>query len=80
MEAIRAYLDGIEMQLCRDGFMTNALHRHLSYLGQISDDSETEQRIDRLIARYHRPYAHVPPLNVPAMAPPARSAMFQAMG
>lgn len=57
MDAIRTYIDGIEAQVSRDGFMTHALRRHLHQLGRLSADIETGRRIDRLVARYNLRYA-----------------------
>lgn len=57
MDAIATYLDRIETQLCRDGFMTHTLRRHLDDLGRIVEDDVTGRRIDRLVARYNMPYS-----------------------
>lgn len=56
MNMIAHYLDSIEAQVCRDGFMTHTMRRHLSVLGRVAADDETGQRIERLVARYNMPY------------------------
>jgi len=57
MDTIGQYLDRIEAQICRDGFMTHTLRRHLHALGRMSADHATGRRIDDLVARYNMPYA-----------------------
>lgn len=57
MDAIRTYIDGIEAQVSRDGFMTHALRRHLHHVGRLAPDAETGRRIERLVARYNLRYA-----------------------
>lgn len=57
MDAIRTYIDGIEAQVARDGFMTHALRRHLHHVVRLAPDLETGRRIERLVARYNLRYA-----------------------
>ncbi|WP_119679025.1 hypothetical protein [Indioceanicola profundi] len=71
MDAITHYLDRIEAQVCRDGFMTHSLRRHLDDLGRVAPDDETGRRIEHLVARYNVPYAERAdmddsPVTVPA--------------
>lgn len=53
------YLDRVERQVRTDGFMTRTMRRNLDLLRRGADD-DTDARIRRLVARYHRPYAADP--------------------
>ncbi|HYE48213.1 MAG TPA: hypothetical protein VEB20_01385 [Azospirillaceae bacterium] len=57
MTNMSSYLDRVEAQVCRDGFMTNVMRRHLDGLVRMAPDAENGRRIKKLIARFHRPYA-----------------------
>lgn len=56
MTSIAHYLDRIEAQVCRDGFMTHTMRRHLDDLELLSADDATGRRIQELVARYNMPF------------------------
>jgi len=57
MDRIAQYLDGVEAQIRRDGFMTHTLRRHLHQLSRVTADAEAGRRINDLVARFNMPYA-----------------------
>jgi len=59
MEVWTNYLDAIERQVHLDGFMTRVMRENLDRLRLAADD-DLGERIEALVARYHKPYARVP--------------------
>ncbi len=60
MNVWRVYIDEIEQQICRDGFMTNAMRRNVESLqGALTLSGEgatTGRRLKDLVRRYNQPY------------------------
>ncbi|HZH28178.1 MAG TPA: hypothetical protein VEY95_13445 [Azospirillaceae bacterium] len=56
MEVWTNYLDTIERQVHLDGFMTRVMRENLDRLRRATDD-DLGERIEALVARYHKPYA-----------------------
>jgi hypothetical protein len=57
MRDLNSYIDHVENQVCRDGFMTNVMRRHLEGMLLLAPDAESARRVRSLISRFHRPYA-----------------------
>ena len=67
MTVWRVYVEEIEQQICRDGFMTNAMRRNVECLQDAltlsGESNSTNRRLKDLVRRYHQPYA-VPPGHI----------------